>query len=48
MNNPKEIWRTLKSLGMPSQWRRMSLEENGVVYFDSKKMQIYFVGFPLT
>ena len=39
-NNPKELWRTLKSLGMPSKGGRqskISLKENGVVSFDRKK-----------
>ena len=39
-NNPKELWRTLKSLGMPSKRGRqskISLKENGVVSFDPKK-----------
>ena len=38
-NNPKELWRTLKSLGMPSKGRmqsKISLKENGVISFNSK------------
>ena len=33
-NNPKELWRTLKSLGMLS---KISLKENVVISFDPKK-----------
>ena len=38
--NPKELWRTLRSLGMPSKGVRqskISLKENGVFSFDPKK-----------
>ena len=39
-NNPKELWQTLKSLGMPPKRERqskISLKENGVFSFDPKK-----------
>ena len=39
-NNPKELWKTLKSLGLPSKRggaSRISLKENGVIVFDSKE-----------
>ena len=46
-NNPKELWQTVKSLGMPSKGRRQSkiLKENGMVSFDSKKNTSIFSRF---
>ena len=47
-NNPKELWRTLKSLGMPSKRERqskISLKENSVVSFDPNKNAIIFCRF---
>ena len=46
--NPKELWRTLESLGMPSKGGRqskISLKENGVVFFDPKKNANFFFRF---
>ena len=50
-NNPKELWRILKYLSMPSKGGRQSkmpLKENGVVFFDPKKNATFFVGFSQT
>ena len=47
-NNPKQLWRTLKSLGMPSKGGRqskISLKENGVVSFDPKRNANIFCRF---
>ena len=50
-NNPKELWRTLKSLGMPSKVGRqskISLKENVSSPLIERRMQIFFVGFSQT
>ena len=47
-NNPKGLWQTLKSLGMPSKGGRqstISLKQNGVVSFDPKKNSNIFCRF---
>ena len=47
-NNPKELWQTLKSLGMPSKRGRqskVSLKENSVVSFDPKNNANIFCRF---
>ena len=47
-NNPKGLWQTLKSLGMPSKGGRqstISLKQNGVVSFDPKKNANIFCRF---
>ena len=47
-NNPKELWQTLKYLGMPSKRGRqskVSLKENSVVSFDPKNNANIFCRF---
>ena len=48
-NNPKELWQTFKSLGMPSKGggrqSKISLKENGAVSFDPKKNANIFCWF---
>ena len=43
-NSSKELWKTLKSLGMNSKnvnQSKICLKENGVTQFEQKKMQIF-------
>ena len=43
-NNSKELWKTLKSLGMNSKNVKQSkicLKENGVTQFEQKKKEIF-------
>ena len=47
-NNPRELLRTLKSLGMPSKGEnqsKISIKENGIVSFNSGDNADVFCGF---